>query len=512
MLPILTIVAFVISATFVAAREQRLTDAVKHQDGRAVRALLQQKKDVNAPEPDGTTALHWAAHQNDLETVSLLLKAGARVNATTSQGITPLALACENGSAAIVAVLLDRGADVNLSDAAGQTPLMIAARTGNPDVVKSLLAHGARVNAVTRELGQSALAWAISERHRQIVKTLIEAGADVIKGSTRGFTPLMFAAQQGDVETGRLLVDAGAPVNQTALDGTHPLPLAIVSGKAAFALFLLDRGADANATIHGVSACQVCILSKDEATTAISALHAAVDENGTYVTKGRLTPKERRDLVSALLAHGADPNGRATAFGGIGYAHDPKNEAHDEFGLGVGSRRGATAFWIAASNANIDLMRLLRAGGGDPTLTPVCRSTALMVASGLGQYAFNILYTPVQQAATRPKLLDAVKYLVEEVGADVNAVNEAGFTALHGAAYVGGDAIAQYLVAHGAKLNAQDYKGRTPFRIAQGTKVVTEFHRWTSTADVLRALGADTSLGVDGEILEREAGQARDRR
>jgi ankyrin repeat protein len=185
-------------------------------------------------------------------------------------------------------------------------------------------------------------------------------------------------------------------------------------------------------------------------------------------------------------------------------AQNPRNGARDELGLGVGTGRGATPFWLAASSADIDLMRVLLDGGADPRLTPECQSTPLMVAAGLGQSNFTFIND-------RTRMLAAVKFLVEVVGTDVNPINEGGFTALHGAAYTGSDAIVQYLVDHGAQMNVQDWRGRTPFRIAQGHKAVTDFFEWPRTAELLRRLGADASLGVDGRIAEREVGRrARD--
>jgi ankyrin repeat protein len=489
----------------------------RQQNTREVRALIKQGNDVNAPQPDGATALHWAAHWDDVDTAELLLRAGAKPNAQTNHGVTPLALACENRSVAMVEKLLQGGANPNVAESNGQMPLMVAARTGSADVVNLLLAHGATVDTRTHDLGQTALMWAIAGKHLEVVKVLVATGASVTVRSKRGFTPLMFAAQQGQVEAAQILFAAGALVNDMAEDGTHALPLAIASGHAPFAMMLLERGANANSTVNGLNACgsgAVCIPASDGGTVSrdgITALHAAVDDVGTFVRgSARIPSPQRRELVQALLARGANPNARATAMGGVGYGHDPKNGARDEFALGVGSRRGATPFWLAASSANVDIMRVLLAAGADPTLTPECGSTPLMVAAGLGNFFFVITATPQQQTRMRTTLFEGVRFLVEEVRADVNAVNEAGLTALHGAAYIGDDAIVRYLVAKGAKLNVQDWKGRTPYRIAQAHKAVTEFHRWPGTATLLQNLGADTTLGVDAETAEREAGLARE--
>jgi hypothetical protein len=200
------------------------------------------------------TALHWAAHWNDLEMADRLIAARANVNAADDHGVTPLIRACENASEPMVRKLLAAGANPSLAQSNGLTPLMIASRTGSAEVVAALLARGAAVNATTREADATALMWAITHRHREIIRALLRAGADV-KGSTaKGFTPLMFAARNGDVETAKLLVEAGADVNALGADRTHVLPYAIMQGQEPFALFLLEQGANPNATIEGVPA------------------------------------------------------------------------------------------------------------------------------------------------------------------------------------------------------------------------------------------------------------------
>src|SRR5262249_9791045 len=153
--------------------------------------------------------LHWAAHWDDLDTADLLIRAGAKVQAANSYGITPLALACTNGNAAMVTLLLKAGADPNAARSTGETPLMTASRTGSIETVKALLARGARADAKEPLEGQTALMWAISERHADIARVLIEQGADVHARTTSGFSPLLFAARVGDLASTRMLLDAG---------------------------------------------------------------------------------------------------------------------------------------------------------------------------------------------------------------------------------------------------------------------------------------------------------------
>src|SRR5579862_8118737 len=152
-------------------------DAIQNRDTDALRTLIKQRADVNAPQPDGTTALHWAAHWNDLDAVNLLLGAGAK--AANRYGATPLSEAAALGNAAIIEALLKAGADPKtLTTQDGETVLMTAARAGNADAVKVLLEHGADVNGRESYKGQTALMWAAAEHHPAVVKVLLDHGAD----------------------------------------------------------------------------------------------------------------------------------------------------------------------------------------------------------------------------------------------------------------------------------------------------------------------------------------------
>ena len=195
---------FAISITTIGiAREGdlRLVESAKTGDSAAVQMLLDQQAPVNSTEADGATALHWAAHRDDSRMADMLL--GADVNATNELGVAPLSLACVNGSAAMVERLLTAGANANHALPTGVTPLMTCARSGGVDAVRQLLASGANVNTHETVRGQTALMWAVAEKHVEVGNALIAAGADVRAKSRSGFTPLLFAAQQGDVESAR---------------------------------------------------------------------------------------------------------------------------------------------------------------------------------------------------------------------------------------------------------------------------------------------------------------------
>jgi ankyrin repeat protein len=484
--------------TFVSAApaDSRIADAAERRDAAAVRTLLNARANVNGRQPDGASALAWASHWDDGALADVLVKAGADVNGADDHGVTPLALACVNGSAAMASRLLAAGANPNLPRSTGETPLMTAARTGSVAVVRGLIAKGAAIDANGTTSKQTALMWAAAESHPEVVRALVEAGANAGATSAGGFTALLFAARQGDAESARILLDAGADLNTTAPDGNSALTIAAASGREAVALLLVERGADANGAGAG-----------------FTALHAAV-------------PKDMRRLVSALLAHGANPNARlrtapASLFGpsrGAGSeviteveaAAKPASAGTERMrGMSAaGSFAGATPFWLAAKNVNVDIMRMLVERGGDPALTNADGTTPLMAAAGLTQIQgprakrgdVSQFYSNWGEADS----LQAIDYLLG-LGADVNAVNEAKQTPLHGAAYMGSNAVVQRLAEHGATIDAQDAQGQTPYRIAEGhlnvaAQGVTE---WPKTAALLETLGANTSLGVDGRTMLR---------
>ena len=437
-----------------ADRDLRLVNAAERQDWQTVQTLLKTKINVNAAQADGATALHWAAHSDNLDMVDQLLRAGADVNAVNDHGVTPLSLACENRNAAVAERLVKAGANVNATlPAQGETVLMAASLSGQVDIVRMLLDHGADINAKTVRTGQTALMWATSENHDNVVRLLIERGADVRARSKGGFTPMLFAAQQGNIGIARTLMSAGVGVNADG-QGTAPVMTAIHSGRVPFALFLLEQGADAR------------VATRDGET----ALHSAISIGGRQIgfdpDATVREPPNKLELIKALLARGADPNARASrvtlrSITGAGSGLGPDDA--DNFGVGR-TRRGATPFWVAAENADTSILRALLEAGADPKLVTEDNTTPLMVAAGLGHGGDR--YEKFWSSA---RALEAVKFLVEN-GADVNAANKVGFTALHGTAFVGADAAAEYLKQHGANLNAQDFIKRTPYRIAQGHK------------------------------------------
>ena len=524
LLSLLGIAAMVamVATTAAAGPDLRLVDAAARQDSQTLSALIQEGVDVNLSRSDGVTALLWAAHWDDLEAVALLVREGADVDAADDHGVTALIRASENASVAVVDALLAAGADSGLAQTNGLTPLMVAARTGSADIVRALLIHGADVNAVAAETSATALMWAAAEPHRDVVQVLLESDADVRASSSEGMTALLTAARTGDVETARLLIAAGASVNDVGSDGTHALPFSIINGHDEFALFLLEQGADPNGTVGGIPALHTAVGGVDTWLIHWARRHGAGYQSGGGRFRGRkpLDPERRLPLTKALLEHGADPSGRITTTTMLmDYIGHPTRGAFETFACGTGDLRGATPLWVAAFGAasgrlfrrsedvddgqpahrGAEIIRALLDAGADQHLATDDGTTPFMAAAGLGRSTHRPNLT---RGARARGAEEAVKVLLE-AGADINAVNEADFTALHGAAFRGLNEVVEYLVEHGADIDARDFRGRTPFRLAEGSKQSFQFQAFPDTADLLLELGAKTALGIPGTVQER---------
>jgi ankyrin repeat protein len=445
-------------------RDTSLIDAAKRGDEPAVRALVGQHVDVNAAEPDGMTALHWAVRAGDAETAQLLLRAGAKANAATRYGVTPLWLAATNGDAALVRLLLAAGSDPNARGPAGETILMAAARTGRLAGVTELIGRGADVNATEASQQQTALMWAAVENHAEVVKSLLDHGAVVDARSKvltppewkwattgmvstplprGGWTALMYAARQNAMEAARVLADAGANLNLQDPDGTTALNFAIINAHFDLANMLLDKGADPNVA--------------DE--TGTGALYAAVDMHTMPPMIARPSPKliDRLDalaLVQALLTHRADPNARLQRVA-LGRLHESADLALGE---------GSTPLMRAAKSNDIAVMRVLLDHGAEPTLTQTDYTNALMIEAAGGAHASDY---PTQLPVTEAGALEGIALLIDR-GVDIDAYNMNGQTALHMAAGRGADRIVALLAARGAKLDARDKQDHTPLEVALG--------------------------------------------
>ena len=463
---------FAAAAARAAAADLPLVDAVRAGDAARARALIADGVDVDAADGDGTTALHWAALNDDLETARALIAAGARVEAANRFDATPLALAAENGAAAFIELLLDAGADPDAATPEGETALMTASRTGRADAVRVLLDRGADPNRAEGWRGQTALMWAAAEDNRAAADALLAAGADVHARSTGGFSPLAFAVRAGHLAMTRLLVDAGASPEETLFDGTSALVLATANGHYELGAYLLDAGADPNAD--------------DQGWTALHEVKWTRRPNLGFNNPPPIVTGSTSDLefVRALAAHGADLDARLTK--------EPNNRYRN-----VLNRIGATPFLLAAKAADVEMMRLLAELGADPLLPNEDGTTPLMAAAGVGIWAVG------ESPGTNEEALDAVRYALE-LGGGVPAVDDNGDTALHGAVIRGSEPLVRFLLDHGADIEAVNEKGWTPLRIARGVFYSNTGKRWPEMEKLLLELGADPSsaAGADNTISD----------
>jgi uncharacterized protein len=530
-----------------AAGSSSISDAAMRGDRASVLALIKQGADVNAPQGDGVTALHWAARGADPDLVKALIGAGANAAARTEfGGFTPLHLAAERGAAPIVAALVAAGAPVDAASATGATPLMLAASSGDTATITALLDAGARVDAEERDRLQTPLIFAAAANRVDAVKLLIARGADpnhatrltdlsalskngenpdgrnlampsgsrrrpakiLMPGAERqhmfneqvawqgGMTPLLYAIRQGHTAVALALLDAGVPVNQRkGGDNASALLVATVNGQFDLAGMLLDRGADPNLT----------------AENGVAPLYAAINlmwapRAGYPQPRGHVNQKlSYLELMTRLLDAGADPNQRVNKK--VWYT----NFNFDQSGV---DEVGATAFWRAAYGADVEAMKLLRTYGADPTIPtmkPAERPETgdagrremkdvsgvpplptggpgvppLLAAAGVG---YGEGFAGNSHRFAPGGMLAAVKYLVEETGADVNLRDHEGNTAIHHAAARGDTEMIEYLVSKGADVKAVNREGQTTVDMANGP--VQRVQPWPDTIKFLESRGA----------------------
>jgi ankyrin len=478
-------VACLLWAAAAHAADARLVEAVKSGDEAAARALLERGIDVNEPGVDGASALHWAVHDDRVDLAELLLKAGANAIARDRYGVTPIVLASVNGNAGLIRRLLEAGADPNAVDPSGETALMVASRTGSVDALRALLARGAIVDTRDPEFHQTALMIAVREDHPAAVQLLLSQGADMNaqtrkgpipafappckgtgcgsegvginrgglpdrgrRGEARGgMTPLLYAARDGRVEAALALVAAGANVEMADVNGIRPLLMAVLNNNLDVARLLLEKGAQVNADDFwgrtplwaAVEYRNLDMNNRDQDSPT---------DNG--VDRGPIL-----EFIKVLIDAGADVNART---------REVPPSRRWLYSLGDVSWvdfTGQTPFLRAALSGDTAAMRLLLAHGVDPNLATQAGTTPLMAAAGVN-WVVAQTYTESKQA-----LIDAVT-LCLELGADVNATNSMGLTALLGAANRGSNDIIELLVSRGARLDIQDKEGRTPLRWAEG--------------------------------------------
>ena len=503
--------AFFVTAVQVATAGD-LADAAMRGDAAAVAALLDGGADANDSRSDGATALHWAVYRDRPDLAALLIDAGADVAARNRAGVTPVSLAAESGNAAMVERLLDAGANPGEMLPNGETALMMAARTGDVETIQLLIDRGAEIDARETLRGTAALMWAAAYGSQAAVQALVDRGADVslqsdpvqqarrpylaptpkerideylrgvgqagtslaadlVSGGddtaetpvsvasdeaerqstgdpvqpadvvgdfggyrrerpmSGGLTALVFAARHGDIETVRILLDAGADVNQVTEYGWTALLTATQNRYYQLGRYLLERGADPAIANNG----------------GWTPLYIATDnrniENGDYPT--RQPDMDHMQYIELLLDHGADPNARMMS----------STETRTIFTHQWLREEGATPFWRAAQSGDTELLQRLLDAGADPHIATDNGTNALMVAAGIG-WVEGVTYE-----WSREQNAQTVTWLLE-LGADVDARDKDGRTALMGAAHKGRNEIVQMLVDHGADLAVRDVGSR----------------------------------------------------
>src|SRR5262245_57411617 len=498
-----------------AAIDAPVANAVMNGDRDAVRSLLKQKVNVNAAQGDGMTALHWAAFRDDVEVAQLLVQSGANAKATTRNGaLTPIFMAAKNGSPRMIELLLKAGADPNTSDVNGATVLMIASTAGNPESVQALLKSGANANAKENTNGQTALMFAAWENRGSVIRALVSAGADmsvttktmkleretidengnpivnatandpdVVRGGDRprggasapgadppgnlimgGLTALLIASRDGQMDAVQALVESGVDLNQvSAGDRSSSLVISVANGHYAVAKYLVDHGANPN------------LVNID----GLSPLWATVNMRYAPIS---WAPNPRTDqeidsliLIKDLLEHAADPNIR-TLKRKLWFSPT----SHDQTWV---DPKGSTPFFRAAASSDVDAMKILVAYGADPNRPSTGGTTPLIVAAGLGWVGNFSSNAPGQW-------MNAVKFCIEH-GADINAVDSKGYTALHGAAIRGDNDLVKYLLEKGAKIDAVTKAGDSVGDMANGPFEHAIPH--PDTREMLIKLGAKDS-------------------
>ncbi len=516
--------------------------AASNRDTGLARMLVEAGANIGAGTRIGRyTPLHVAAQAGAGEVVEILVAAGAGPDAPITVGgaARPLHLAAASGSARAVMALVAAGADVNAAEESwAQTPLIFAASKGRTEVVTALLDAGADPAIRTRVMDVTSRAvydrieraernrriregqpWGPEvaaevrrqheeeSRRRELAEAASAAEAETrmieepeplsygeLVGGHGGLTALLHAVREGHAETALALIDGGADINQvSAGDGTSPILMATINGHYDLAMRFLEGGADPTIASHaGATPLFAAINTHWAPKSRYPQQHIYMQQDHTYL-----------EVMEKLLAAGADPNARLTRhLWFMSY----------NFDLLQIDAKGATPFWRAAYALDVEAMKLLVARGADPSV-PTEKVPSRRFGRGGGEEVDHsgLPPVPVGGPAVYPihaasgvgygqgfaanahrhvpdGWVPAVRYLVEELGADVNARDLEGFSPLHHAAARGDNELIQYLVEQGADVTLVSRRGQTTVDMANGP--VQRIQPFPETIALLESLGA----------------------
>jgi len=433
------------------AVQSQATGAEKHpsgRDGSPNRLGEADSTDVQG-NADPMDQLLSAIRLGDASRVKQWIRQGDDIRGANRYGLTPLAAACQFAGPAIVEQLLDAGARPDALLPGGETALMWASRRGSRLIIQALLDEGADPNHRS-EAGQTALMWAAAAGNLAAAESLIRAGADLDVTLPSGFNAMMFAVRNGHADLARHFLDCGVDIHAVMVperrrsravrEGTSALMLAVENAHFDLAMMLVDAGADPNDQRSGFTPLHAISWVRK------SGRGDGPDDDPPPSGSGK---RDSLQFVRDLVEAGADVNRRR------------KRGRRDRGELNL---RGATPLLMAASTADLALMKVLDELGGDLSMTNVDGTTPLLAAAGVG------VRTVDEEPGTEPEVLATLRWLLDR-DADPNVVDDNGESAMHGAAYRSFPQVAEWLSRHGATASTWDQpndKGWTPIRIAQG--------------------------------------------
>jgi ankyrin repeat protein len=487
--------------------------AAKTASPAVVAALIKAGADVNVKSnPSGATPIHLAALAGSADVINLLADAKADVNAREAEWEqTPLIFAASANRAEAITALIKRGADANLAtktiDVTKQGLLDRAAVDRQRKVIEGFIGKDSAKRPTPAQM-QAAI-----EASRELLRSGVIPPPDPNAPPPRGFNPeeinppvsakggmtaLLHAARQGYIASAEALLDGGADINKAQTgDNTSPLLTAVINGQFDMAMMLIKRGADPNVTAknNGVSPLWAAVNTMWQPRTRFPQPQEMELQKHTYL-----------EVMQALLDKGADPNHRITShpwylvYTGCGNRN-----------CGLADTTGSTAFWRAAYGTDLMAMKLLVAYGADPTIPTMSprerpqRGGGPPGAAGQPQGAGGAIMPTAEQGMEKydaPPIpyggpgafaihaaagveygegfagnahrhapdawLSVMKYLVEELGADVNHRDNDGYTPLHHAAARGDNEMILYLVSKGADVKAVARSGQSTADMANG--------------------------------------------